>query len=153
VSDVPQVADDVYVDVPPETAFEYMDVPEHQAEITPSLSAVETVEQLPNGGKRATYTYRMAGVALDGEVAAVTHEPPRRIVFEMTGALEGTIEWTFDPEGEGVRISYAAEYDLPIPVLDRLAEPFVRKYNERELETTLRNLKTRLETESDGPVG
>ena len=49
--------------------------------------------------------------------------------------------------------AFAAEYDLPIPVLDRLAEPFVRKYNERELETTLRNLKTRLETGSDGPVG
>jgi len=142
---MPRIEDDIYVDVDPETAFDYMDVPEHQAEISPSLSAVETVEELPTGGKRATYTYRMAGIPLDGEVRAVTYEPPERIVFGMTGGIEGSIEWTFAPEGDGVRIGYAADYDLPIPVLDRLAAPFVRTYNERELTTTLRNLKTRLE--------
>jgi len=140
-----RVEDDIYIDVDPETAFEYMDVPEHQAEISPSLSAVETVAELPSGGKRATYTYRMGGVPLDGEVEAVTYDPPERIVFEMTGGIEGNIEWTFTPEGDGVRVGYVAEYDLPIPVLDRLAAPFVRTYNERELKTTLRNLKTRLE--------
>jgi carbon monoxide dehydrogenase subunit G len=140
-----RVEDDIYVAVDPETAFDYMDVPEHQAEISPSLSAVETVEELPTGGKRATYTYRMAGVALDGEVKATAYDPPRRIVFEMTGGIEGTIEWTFSPEDGGVRVGYAAEYDLPVPVLSRLAAPFIRMYNERELTTTLRNLKTRLE--------
>ena len=142
---MPRVEDDIYVDVDPETAFEYMDVPEHQAEISPSLSTVEAVETLPTGGKRATYTYRMGGVLLDGEVKAVAYDPPERIVFEMTGGIDGTIEWTFSPEGDGVRVGYAAEYELPIPVLDRLAAPFIRKYNERELATTLRNLKTRLE--------
>lgn len=141
-----RVEDNIHVAVDPETAFDYMDVPEHQAEISPSLSAVETVEELPTGGKRATYTYRMGGVTLDGEVEATVYDPPRRIVFEMTGGIEGTIEWTFTPEDGGVRVGYAAEYDLPVPVLDRLAAPFVRKYNERELTTTLRNLKTRLET-------
>jgi carbon monoxide dehydrogenase subunit G len=141
-----RVESDVYIDVDPTTAFEYMDVPEHQAEITPSLSSVETVEELPNGGKRATYTYRMAGVGLDGEVKAVAHDPPERIVFEVSGGIEGTIEWTFEAEGNGVRVGYAADYRLPVPVLDRLAAPFVRAYNERELETTLGNLKTRLET-------
>ena len=140
-----RIEDDIYVAVEPETAFEYMDVPEHQSEISPSLSAVETVEELPSGGKRATYAYRMGGVTLDGEVTATDYDPPDRIVFEMTGGIEGTIEWTFTPEGNGVRVGYAAEYELPIPVLDRLAAPFIRKYNERELATTLRNLKTRLE--------
>jgi carbon monoxide dehydrogenase subunit G len=76
---------DIHVAVGRETAVEYMDVPEHQAEISPSLTSVETVEELPNGGKRATYTYRMAGITLDGEVAASTYDPPERIVFEMTG--------------------------------------------------------------------
>jgi carbon monoxide dehydrogenase subunit G len=143
---MPRVEGEIHVDVDPETAFDYMDVPEHQAEISPSLSRVETVAELPNGGKRATYTYRMGGIPLDGEVESVTYEPPERIEFEMTGSIEGTIEWTFTPEDDGVRIGYTAEYGLPHPVLDRLAEPFVRTYNERELTTTLRNLKTRLET-------
>jgi carbon monoxide dehydrogenase subunit G len=88
----------------------------------------------------------MAGVGLDGEVAATVHDPPERIVFEMSGGIEGTIEWTFEAEGDGVRVGYAADYHLPVPALDRLAEPFLRAYNERELETTLANLKTRLET-------
>lgn len=145
VTTVLRVDADIHVAVDPQTAFEYMNVPEHQAEISPSLTSVETIEELPNGGKRAAYTYRMAGIALDGEVEAATYDPPERIVFEMTGGLRGTIEWTFEPEGDGVRIGYAADYDLPIPILASLVKPLVRRYNERELDTTLRNLRTRLE--------
>lgn len=58
--------------------------------------------------------------------------------------LAGTVEWTVTPEGDGARVGYAAESDLPSPMLDRLVAPFVRTYNEREPTTTLRNLKTRL---------
>lgn len=143
---MPQIESDIHINVDPGTAFEYMDVPEHQAEISPSLSSVETVEKLSNGGKRAAYTYRMAGVGLNGEVEAIAHDPPEHIVFEMSGGIEGTVEWSFEADDDGVRVGYAADYHLPVPVLDRLAEPFVRAYNRRELETTLENLKTRLET-------
>jgi len=135
------------VDAPVEAVFGYMDRPENQVEITPSLTRSEPLDELPNGGKRVAYTYTMGGVDLDGEIEAVEYEPESRVRWEMTGDLTGEIMWTFESVDGGTRVTYATTYDLPVPVIDRLAEPFVERYNERELRTTLENLRTRLETE------
>jgi uncharacterized membrane protein len=144
-----QVSDFVHIDAPVETVFEYMDRPENQAEITPSLTRSETVEQLDNGGKRVAYTYEMAGVSLDGHVTATSYEPGERIVFEMTGDLEGEIEWRFEPEDDGTRVTYNADYAVPVPVLETVVEPFVERYNARVLRSTLENLRERIETDPD----
>lgn len=140
-----EVRTTVSIDAQPEDVFAYMDDPHNQVEITPSLTEVRDIEELPNGGKRLGYTYQMAGVGLDGTMETTEYEPAERVVFEMTGAIDGTIEWTFETENGTTRVTYTAEYDLPVPVLDRVVEPFAVRYNERELETTLANLKTRLE--------
>jgi carbon monoxide dehydrogenase subunit G len=142
-----EVSGSIQIDAPVAAVFAFMDEPANQAVITPSLAEVETVAELDNGGKRARYTYSMVGISLDGHVEATEHEPDERIVFEMSGDLSGTIEWGFEGTDGSTVVTYTATYDLPIPVGKAAAEPFVRRYNERELETTLQNLKTRMETE------
>jgi uncharacterized protein YndB with AHSA1/START domain len=137
-----------HIDVPVEDAFRYMDTPSNQAEVTPSLVESELIERLPNGGSRATWAYKMAGVRLEGEVRATTYEPPERIEFAMEGDLTGRIWWTFEAEDGGTRVTYGTEYEVPVPVLQQVAEAFARRYNEREVETLLRNLKDRLESEA-----
>jgi carbon monoxide dehydrogenase subunit G len=133
------------IDRPPEAVFEYMDVPENQARISPRLSSVETLGTLDTGGKRASYTYRLFGLSFDGEVRGIEHEPPERIVFELTGDIEGRIEWTFEPVERGTRVTYAVTYDLDLPpLLGRLLGPLADRFNRRELETTLENLNERL---------
>lgn len=140
-----EVSETVRIDAPLGDVFAYMDQPENQPEITPSLVHSETVAELPNGGKRVEYTYEMAGIELDGVIEAVEYEPESRIRWEMTGDLKGEITWTFEVDGDGTVVTYASEYDIPVPVLSAVVEPFVRRYNERDLRTTLENLKTRLE--------
>jgi len=129
------------IDRPPEAVFEYMDVPENQARISPRLSRVETVGTLDNGGKRARYTYRLFGLGFEGTVRGIEHEPPERIVFEMTGDIEGRIEWAFEPTTGGTRVTYTASYDLGLPRgLERLLGPIADRFNQRELEATLERL-------------
>jgi carbon monoxide dehydrogenase subunit G len=133
------------IDRPPVAVFEYMDVPENQARISPRLAAVETTGTLDTGGKRATYTYRLFGLSFEGEVRGVEHRPPDRIAFEMTGDIDGRIEWTFEPVDGGTEVTYTAAYDLGLPPLvDRLLGPLADRFNRRELEATLRNLAERL---------
>ncbi|MFB6090138.1 MAG: SRPBCC family protein [Halobellus sp.] len=135
---------EIVVDRPREAVFEFMDVPENQARISPRLSEVETLGTLDNGGKVARYAYRL-GIGFDGEVRGVVHEPPERVVFEMDGDIEGRIEWTFEAVEDGTRVTYTAEYDLGLPrALDLLLRPLTNRYNRRELEQTLRNLADRL---------
>ncbi|MFB6271323.1 MAG: SRPBCC family protein [Salinibacter sp.] len=126
--------------------FEFMDTPTHQAEITPSLTESTLVERLPNGGSRARYIYRILGLSFSGEVRATDYVPDERIVWSMEGDLQGTIRWYFKSTEDGCRITYAATYQLPGPrMLRPLVRPLVRRYNEREVRTLLRNLKRRLE--------
>jgi hypothetical protein len=70
----------------------------------------------------------------------------------MEGDLRGTIRWYFQSLGDGhSRFTYAATYALPGPSFVRpLLKPLVRRYNEREVDTLLRRLKGRLESQPEG---
>jgi len=135
----------IRIDAPVEDVFAYLDDPRNHAAVTPSLAEVRHVETLDNGGKRVEHTYRMAGVGLDGELVERTHEENERMVFEMRGGLEGEIEIETVEDDGGAELRYSTEYELPGRVLSTVATPLVRRYNERDLRTTLENTKTRLE--------
>ena len=148
-----RVSETITVNRPLETVFDYLDRPENHAEVTPSLERSETVEQLDNGGKRARYVYQMAGITRDGYLTETVHEEGERMVFEMSGDITGEIDISFAATNGGTEVTYTAEYDLPGRVISRVAEPFARRYNRRELRTTLDNLKTRLETAPESEDG
>ena len=143
------VSETIRVDRPVEGVFEYLDDPRNHVEITPSLAEVRNIEPLENGGKRVEHTYKMAGIGLDGELVEQTHVENERLHFEMRGSLSGEIDISLEPVDGGTEVRYSAGYDLPGRVLSEVAKPFVRRYNERELSTTLENLKTRLESEPE----
>jgi carbon monoxide dehydrogenase subunit G len=141
-----EVSRSVEIDAPVERVFAFMDDPHNHVTVTPSLAEVRNVEPLEDEGKRLDYTFRMAGVGLDGELVETVHEPDERMVFDMRGQLEGEIDLAFAPVEDGTELTYTGRYELPGRVLSAVAEPFVRRYNERELETTLANVKSHVET-------
>jgi ligand-binding SRPBCC domain-containing protein len=137
-----EVEASTHVDAPRTEVFGFMDEPRNQAVITPSITDIRNVEPLDNGGKQLEYTYTMGGVDLEGSLETPVYEPAERVVFDMDqGPLTGTIVWTFEDEDGGTRVTYAAAYELPSTVLETAARPFVERYNERELRTTLANLR------------
>lgn len=123
-----EVSESITIDAPVERVFAFVDDPENHLTVTPSLADVRNVERLDSGGKRLEHTFRMAGVSLDGELEEV--------------------ELAFDAVDGGTRLTYTGRYDLPGRVLGRIARPFARRYNERELSTTLANVKTHVETDA-----
>lgn len=139
------VEESIRIAAPRAEVFEFLDRPAVQPEFTPSLTRSELLERLDNGGSRVAYTYTMAGIDFDGEIAATEYEPDERIYWELSGDLSGEIEWTFEDVQFGTRLTYAAGYDLPLGILEKLARPVVERYNERELRTTLANVKARIE--------
>ncbi|MDY6819883.1 MAG: SRPBCC family protein [Halobacteriales archaeon] len=144
-----EISEEILIEAPVADVFAYMDQPTNQLEISPSLTRAETLATLPNGGKRVAYTYTIAGFDLEGELEATEYEPDQFIRWEMTGDLTGTIEWQFEATDAGTRMTYATTYEMPNRIIEVLAGPFVSRYNERELRTTLENLKTRLEHDSE----
>lgn len=141
------VSESIYIDRPVEDVYAYLDDPHNHSLITPSITDIRNVQPLDNGGKRLEHTYEMAGIGIDGELVEQVHEENERMVFEMRGRLTGEIEFVFEKHDGGTELTYSAEYDIPGRVLSKAATPLVERYNERELRTTLENLKTVLESE------
>ncbi|PSQ55887.1 SRPBCC family protein [Halobacteriales archaeon SW_8_68_21] len=144
MSDHPFAASDaILVAAAPETVFAFLDDPANHAAITPGLTDVRDVAPLENGGKRLSYTYRMAGMGVDGEIVQTVHDPPERHAFELRGRLTGTIDLRLAPAEGGTELTYAATYDLPENALTRLGAPVVRRFNERQLRAALENVAAR----------
>jgi len=139
------VEQQIRIDASPGEVFGFLDDPRNHVKITPGLVDVGAVEALPNGGKRAEYRYKLAGVELVGHVADVERSPGSRLVQELSGAIDGTISYHLDDDGGVTVLRYEAEYELPDTVIESVLAPIAEAYNRREAEATVENLKTFLE--------
>ena len=135
----------IKINAPVEKVFEYGIKPENLPEIWPSLVEVKNVKELPNGGYSYDYVYKMAGMRFTGYSEDTEVVPNERAVSESTGGVESTITWTYEPEGGGTKLTILAEYNVPVPLLGKIAEAFIVKVNENEGDVILANLKARME--------
>jgi carbon monoxide dehydrogenase subunit G len=128
-----------------EEVFAHIDDPVNFPEVWPSMVEVKDVEELPTGGRKFNWVYKMAGVHLEGTSETTEYVVNQRIATKSTGAVESAFLWEFLPEGEGTKLNVSIEYTVPVPVLGKLAEGLIVKMNEREADTLVANLKDRLE--------
>lgn len=139
------VSDGIAIDASPETVFEYLDEPANHQTITPAITGISGVEPLDSGGKELDFTYRMVAVEVDGHLVQTVHEPPTCHRFEMDGGLSGELTFDIEATDDGSWVTYTAEYTIPGQVIAKVIEPFVRRYNQGELQSTLANLKDKIE--------
>jgi uncharacterized protein YndB with AHSA1/START domain len=135
----------ITINAPVERVFGYINDPTNLPEVWPSMVAVKDVQRLPNGGNRLRWVYKMAGVRLEGLSEDTEVVPNERVVSETKDGIESTITWTFQPEAGGTKVTFEAEYTVPIPVLGKVAEALIVKLNENEAGVLLANLKARME--------
>ena len=135
----------VVVHAPVEKVYEFLDDPRHLPEFWPSLIEVRDVRSLPNGGHANRWTYKMAGMRLEGTSEDVEHVANERIVRKTKGGVDSTQTWMVEPEGEDTKVSFRVDYTVPVPVLGKLAEAAIVKVNEHEGDVTMANLKTLIE--------
>jgi hypothetical protein len=95
------------------------------------------------------WVYKMAGMHFKGHTETIDVEKNKRIVVrsvrEKDKGLDSVFRWSYSGANGGTNLALEVEYTLPIPLLEKLAEPFLHRLNEREAEMVLANLKSRLE--------
>lgn len=129
----------------PERVYELIATPQNLPRIWPSMIDVSNVQQRPDGGMTFDWLYKMAGLHFRGRSESVRMEPNKLLEFKNASGIPSTIRWTFEPRGSGTLLTSEIEYDIPGPVLGKLAEAIVAKLNEREQKTVLENAKTAVE--------
>lgn len=142
---MPKVKKSATINAPVEKVFNYATDQTNMPEIWPSMVDVKILEKLPNGGTKSQYTYKMAGMRFEGINFDTEFIPNKRTVTRTEGGIESEITWDYEAEGETTRLTIASEYNIPIPLIGKMAEKFILKQNENELEIILANLKARME--------
>lgn len=135
----------ILINAPVEKVFEYHSDPRNSPEYWPSFIEVKDIEELPDGGAKYSWVYKMAGIRLTGSTSTIEFEENKLLSVKSEGGIDSTFTYTYEPEGDGTRLGLAVEYIVPVPVLGKLAESFILKMNEREADTVMENLKGILE--------
>ena len=130
---------------PAEQVFSFISEPTNLPEIWPSLVAVHDIAPAANGGSDFKWTYKMAGIRLEGASTTIEFTSPRRLVVEIKGGISSTTTWSLEPDGNGTRVILHVDLTVPGKLFGKLAEPLVMRENSKEAEVILANLKKRLE--------
>jgi ligand-binding SRPBCC domain-containing protein len=136
----------VRIEAPVEAVYDFVTHPENLVEIWPSMVEVKNVTRSADGAHSFDWTYKMAGVKFRGHAVTEKAEPYRRNVTVNEKGIPSRFTWTYDATArDQTMVTMEVEYTTPNRILKALAEPFVNRMNEREAETVLANLKSRLE--------
>lgn len=98
-------------------------------------------------GSELTQWLKLAGKKFKVQWKVVENEPCKRVIWEGRGpvASRARVEYRLKPNGDGTDFFYLNEYDLPGGPLGRFAGKAVARVTQKELEGSLRKLKSLVE--------
>ena len=90
----------------------------------------------------------MAGVRLKGKGEYTDYVPNKWIVVNTNGGVNSKLTFTFrsvkdSNQVKKTRVTLTVEYDIPVPLLGKLAEIVISKMNEQDIDLLLSNLQAR----------
>jgi uncharacterized membrane protein len=114
------------------------------------LSSMEEIRNIKGKGVGQTYdwTYKMIGVHLKGSTKVLADEPNKLRKTQTKGGANSTWTFAIEPDGKFAKLNLTIDYEIPVPVLGKLAEKLVVKHNEREAEASLEHLKDLVEDQA-----
>ena len=134
----------ITINAPVEQVFAYIEDPMNITEWLPSMMEVKDVAG-SGVGQHYRWTYKMAGVRLEGDTTVKENIPNELRVVETKKGVVSTWSYTFEPREGGTKLNLDIEYTIPIPVLGKLADKLILRRNEREVDVVLANIKDKME--------
>ena len=139
-----KIVKNLHIGAPVEKVFSLIEDPETLLDVMPGL--MEVTDIIGSGiGQHYRWAYKMVGIRFEGESTVTDLIPNKKRVVEGKGGILSTWTWTFDAHENETMLNLVLEYEIPFPVLGKLAENLVLKRNEREAETLMANLKDKCE--------
>ena len=138
----------IIIHAPIEKVFNFMNDPRNLPDIWPSMIDVRDVTPAQGGGYNFGWVYKMAGIRFEGASDTTEYVVNQRTVTQSTKGIESKFIWMYETINKDSKITVDIEYNVPMPVLGKLAETVIMKQNEHEAEILLDNLKNRMEVET-----
>jgi uncharacterized membrane protein len=140
-----QVKKTIRINAPASRVYEHLTRPANLVEIWPNMVEVTNVKRAPDGANSFDWVYKMVGVRFHGHCDTVRADQNRSIELENKIGIKSHFRFTFAGRDDTTDLTLDADYEVPIPLIGKVAEKFLVKLNERDMETLLANLKERVE--------
>jgi uncharacterized membrane protein len=141
---MPSIHKSIDIKAPVKKVFSYVEDPKNEPEWMMSMAEVKDLKG-SGAGVHFKWDYKMAGIHFHGESDRIEEIAEKKIVDKTKGGIDSTWTFSFDPHGEATRLNVDIDYNIPVPVVGKLAEKVLLKHNERETEQSLLNIKEKLE--------
>jgi uncharacterized membrane protein len=141
---MPTIRKSIEIKRPVDEVYTFMTTPENMLLIMPSLVEAKNAKRSEDGANSFDWTYKMAGVHFHGHAESTEVERGRRLVMRSDKGIANNFRWTFQGSDDSTQVAVEIDYEIP-GVLGKLAQPLLRKLNEREAELMLSNAKAHLE--------
>ena len=135
----------VTINAPVQKVFDFMADPRNLPEVWPSMVEVKDVKPSPVGGFNFSWTYKMAGMRIEGASETTEFIANQHNITESKKGIQSKFTWDYKSEAGGTKLNVQVEYTVPIPLLGKLAEAFIIKQNANEMDVLLANLIARME--------
>jgi uncharacterized protein YndB with AHSA1/START domain len=142
---MPRVENEVIIKAAVDKVFGFVCQPSNLPLIWPSLMKITNEQLLPNGGYSYRWTYKMAGMHLEGTGKCIDIMPNLLLTSQNAGPIDSTVTFTFRSKGVLTKVTLTIDYHLPFALLGRLAEITIVKMNDKEAELILDNLRITFE--------
>lgn len=141
-----RIVKEAVINAPVDIVFEYVaNVENNPLWIVSVTEIFDLTPPQPGVGQSYSWTYNLVGIPFKGNSVVTVYEPGKQLVYETMGGINSTWTHLFTAENNRTRVTLQVDYIMPLRALNKLAEPFLRRMNEREAELSLQNLKELIE--------
>jgi len=135
----------IEIKAPVEKVYSYIDDPKNSPEWITNMIEVNDVTGT-GVDRHFNWVWNMSGMKFKGESTNVQDVPNKHITLKSKGGIEATWDYKFESKKDVTILDLDIDYNVPVPVLGKLAEKMILKHNERDAEMALGNLKDKLES-------
>ena len=137
------------IKAPVNRVYEFINQPSNLPGVWPHMVSVSNIVPREGGTNDFDWVFKMGGVHFNGHAVVEQARPAEYVRIRTEGGIPSTFAWSYQAIADGTtRLTVDVEYTIPTPVVGKVAEAFVAKSNERDLDALLRNTKDRLEHET-----
>lgn len=141
----------IIIDRPVEEVYGYGSNPSLWYQWYAGLSEPKNMSGVGKSGTKADFTYTMIGMHMPITVEVTENMKSGEGYSwkgEVTGSMTAHQHWTYTKEGDGTKVSYTEEFEIPSSFLRKVADKLIiRKLLDNAMDQTFKNLKDICETQ------
>jgi uncharacterized membrane protein len=141
---MPRIRKTITISAPVEKVFEYISNPEN---ILEWWSNVTAVRDITGRGEDQSwiFDYKMMGLHFTAKAKVTRSRLNYERRVESEGGIDAAWYWEFRDVDGGTQLRWVIDYDIPLPVLGKIGELFIRRRTERVARFSMTNIKERME--------